>query len=193
MATNDRDRGAFERIGESLGGLAGRMTGKATDMGMEVVGSLVGSAAGVLGDWWSTPAARDATRTFGEAEDRACRDHFHAASPQASPSSPRDSDGDDVRYDDARPMYQYGHTARQNPAYRGRSFREVEPELERAWTGDATTGKRPWTEVRDYVAFGFRPVDDVLRDTREAGMRAQGGGSADEHDIHTRARDVPEM
>jgi hypothetical protein len=184
MATKDRDRGAFEKIGETLGGFAGRAAGRATDMGMEVIGSLVGSAAGVLGDWWSTPAARDATRTFGGDEDRACRGHFTARGDAA----PADA------YDDARPMYQYGHTARQNPAYRGRSFREVEPELERAWTGDATTGKRPWTEVREYVAFGYQPAaGDVLRETREAGMRAQGGGTADDHDIRSGARDVPEM
>ena len=190
MATNDRDRGAFERMGESLGGFAGRMTGRATDMGMEVIGSLVGTAAGVLGDWWSTPAAADASRTFGDAQDRACREHFGAAAKPAADATTTSS----YDLDDARPMYQYGHTARQNPTYQGRSFREVEPELERAWTGDVTTGQRPWAEVRDYVAFGYQPAaGDVLRETREAGMRAQGGGSADDRDIRTGARDVPEI
>jgi hypothetical protein len=174
----ENEKGAFEKIGETVGGLAGRAAGRATDMTMDVVGSIFGGAAEVLGDWWSTPSAREAGRSFGEEQERAARQHFDQSAPRA-----------DRAYDTARPLYQFGHVAAHQPDYQGRSFREVEPDLERAWGEAQRSRYGDWPEVRDYVGRGFDLRAEVTRETREAGIRAQGGGSADEGEIRIEARD----
>ncbi|HEX2095244.1 MAG TPA: hypothetical protein VHG28_22800 [Longimicrobiaceae bacterium] len=151
MRQSDNDKGTFEQLGESIGGLAGRMAGQATDMTMNVVGSIFGAAVDTLGQWWSSPAAEQAGRSFGEEQDRSCRQHFDRTTGSTGTRS----------YDSIRPLYQFGHVARQNPDYRGRGFREVEPELERAWTEAQTTRYGPWPEVRSYVGFGYDPSEGI--------------------------------
>jgi hypothetical protein len=65
-------------------------------------------------------------------------------------------------FERARPGYQLGHVARQNPAYKGRSFTEVEPELRKVWEsraqtqGSAYDSSSSWPEVRGYVDFAYQ-------------------------------------
>jgi hypothetical protein len=65
-------------------------------------------------------------------------------------------------FERARPGYQLGYVARQNPAYRGRSFSEVEPELQRVWESRSKTHGSPagstssWPEVRGFVDFAYQ-------------------------------------
>jgi hypothetical protein len=176
------ERGGFEQlgeqIGETLGETAGRMAGRATDAAMNVAGTLFGSALESLGDWWTTDQAKDAGRSFGDDQDRQARVHFEAK-----------AEGGASGYDDARPLYQFGHVAAHNPDYAGRSFRDVEPQLERAWREEQTTRYGDWPRVREYVGHGFEQRAETLRQTREAGMRAQGGGSSAEADIRVSSRD----
>ncbi|HEX7241345.1 MAG TPA: hypothetical protein VF263_13805 [Longimicrobiaceae bacterium] len=151
--SDDKGKGTFEQIGETMGGIAGRAAGQATDAAMGiaagVAGTLFGTAASALGQWWSTPAAAEAGRSFGEEHDRRSREHFE--------STARGAGGGARSYESARPLYQFGHVARRNPGWQGRSFREVEPELERAWTEDQSTRYGSWTEVRSYVGYGYDP------------------------------------
>lgn len=154
MAQSDRDRdGAFEQLGEAVGGAAGRAAGRAADMAADVAGNVAstvfGTATRMLGDWWGGPDAERASRSFADRDDRTYREHFTASAGGATESS-RVRD-----YDTARPLYRFGHTARHNPEYQGRSFREIEPELERAWEGEASTRYGPWPEVRGYVGFAY--------------------------------------
>lgn len=64
-------------------------------------------------------------------------------------------------FEAARPGYQFGYVARQNPAYRGRSFDDVEPELRRAWESGspekaASGPPGSWPEVRGFVDFAYQ-------------------------------------
>lgn len=65
------------------------------------------------------------------------------------------SSGRTRSYDDARPLYQFGHMARQNPDYQGRAFNDVEPDLQRHWGNEQTQQHGPWPEVRGFVEFGY--------------------------------------
>ena len=109
---------------------------------MSAVASAVGAVMSQLDEWWSSAEAEQAAGSFGDAEDRASRDHFE--------SSSRGSD-----YGRARTHYHFGHVARHNPGYRGKSFREVEPELERAWSEAGRERFGDWPDVRERVEFGY--------------------------------------
>lgn len=71
-------------------------------------------------------------------------------------------------FERAKPGYQLGYVARRNPAYRNRSFSEVEPELKRVWetrakTEGGTSGSTSsWPEVRGFVDFAYQQ-DDARR------------------------------
>jgi hypothetical protein len=78
--TQDRREGPFEQLGEAVGGGLGKAAGRAHDMAANAVGSVVGSAMQALGSWWATPDAQRASSSFGDAEDRACREHFTSRS-----------------------------------------------------------------------------------------------------------------
>jgi hypothetical protein len=174
----DRNRGGFEKLGESLGEAAGRMAGRATDAAMSVAGSIFGAAVDVLGDWWGTDEARRAAGSFGPEQEQGARAHFEAS-----------AGGPGRSYDESRTLYQFGHVAAHNPDYAGRSFRDVEPQLERAWREDQTGRFGAWTEVRGPIGHGYEQRAASLHETREAGMRAQGGGTSAEADIRRSSRD----
>jgi hypothetical protein len=142
----ERSEGPFEQIGEAVGGTLGKVVGRANDAAMNVAGSLLGSAMQTLGDWWSTPAADQASRSFGEREDRACRDHYTTRAQAQKP--PKD-------YESARPVYQFGYVAGRNPEYQARPFDRVEADLERAWASVGRDRFGEWPEVRDQVGFGY--------------------------------------
>lgn len=69
-------------------------------------------------------------------------------------------------FERAKPGYQLGYVARQNPAYRNRSFNEVEPDLKRVWESRAKTvsssgpgaqgSTDAWPEVRGFVDFAYQ-------------------------------------
>lgn len=144
MTENKKDQGTFESVGEAVGGLAGKAAGRATDMAMDVASSLIGAAGEALGGWWSGADPSRVAQSFTGETDRNCREHYRGRRAGAS---------DD--YESARPLYQFGYVARHNPEFRNRSFREVEPELERAWKGEPTSRYGSWSEVRDYVGYGY--------------------------------------
>lgn len=133
------DKGNLQKIGEGLGGLAGQ----AADNAAGVLGSLASS----MGSLWAQAAGGrspgSVRATFTAEHDRACREHFGAQAPAA-----------DAGYERARPLYQWGHVAGQNPDYQGRSFEEVEPELRRHWD-DHARGHGEWPEVRGFVRYGY--------------------------------------
>lgn len=134
--------GDFRKIGEGLGGLVGQ----AADAAAGMLGSMMSS----MGGWWAQAAnQQQAARSFGEEQERACRNHFEASA-RGGAGVEGASD-----YERVRPLYQLGHVAGRNPEYRGRGFEEVEPELRRAWSGEQEKRYGSWPEVRGYVDFGF--------------------------------------
>jgi uncharacterized protein (TIGR02271 family) len=57
------------------------------------------------------------------------------------------SSGD--RWEDAEPGYRYGYEMRDQPAYRGRSWNEVEPDLQRDWSGRYPS--TPWDRAKESI------------------------------------------
>lgn len=148
MAEDRKDReGAFEKVGEAMGGLAGKAAGRGMDMATNVAGSIMSTAAGVLGGWWATADANRAAASFDQRSDEACRTHFRETS-SATGARAR-------TYDQSRPAYEFGHLAGQNPDYQGRSFDQVERDLESAWERAGRERYGDWPDVRGYVGFGF--------------------------------------
>jgi hypothetical protein len=155
--SQNKDKGTFERMGETVGGFAGQAAGRATDTVMNLAGSVFGPAAQQLGDWFTGPDANRAASTFDADRDRACRQHYTSRASTGSGSTGASGGTRAGGYESTRPLYQFGHLAGQNPDYQGRSFREVEPELERAWSQGMGERHGRWSEVRDYVGFGYDP------------------------------------
>jgi hypothetical protein len=143
----DKNSGPFEQIGETVGGTVGKAVGRANDMAMSAAGSLLSSAIGTLGDWWGSADAQQASRSFGEGADQACRRHFDSSA-GARAVGQRD-------YESARPLYEFGFVASTNPEYQSRPFDRVEADLEKAWEQLGRDRYGDWSEVRDQVNFGY--------------------------------------
>jgi hypothetical protein len=143
MNDNSSDKGNFERVGETMGGVAG----KVTDTAVDLMGSIMKTAASTFGGWWSRSTPDEAVRSFSPEQDKSCRTHFE--------NRRREQKSDSTSYDAVRPLYQFGHLAGSNPDYQGRSFEEVETDLQRAWTPEYTTAFGEWSNVRDYINTGY--------------------------------------
>ena len=150
--SKERESGPFEQIGETMGSTVGKMVGRANDMAAGMASSLLGSAVETLGDWWAQ-GAEQAARSFGDREERACREHFTARARSrpdsgAGRKAPKD-------YESARPLYEFGYVAGRNPEYQERPFDRVEADLERAWASLGRERFGDWPEVREEVRFGY--------------------------------------
>jgi hypothetical protein len=149
MANQSGDKGNFERVGESVGSVAGKMTDTAVDL----MGSMVRTAASMFGGWWSRNTPDEATASFTAEHDNTCRNHFENVRRNARNQSTTSTSH--TSYDTVRPLYQFGHLAGGNPDYQGRSFEEVETDLKRTWTPEYTTAFGEWSNVRDYINTGY--------------------------------------
>jgi hypothetical protein len=104
------------------------------------------------------------TASFSTDRDTECQRHFSAQA----------QGGGTVRsYDQARPLYQLGHMAGQNPDYQGRSFDQVEMDLQRGWGGEQQSRYGSWPDVRGFVQFGYQGAS---RGGAGSGSTGGGGG-----------------
>ena len=142
MTQGSSDKGNFERVGEGVGSVAG----KAADTAVDLMSSMLRTAATTFGGWWERSTPDEAARSFGAEQDRTCRTHFENLHRTADAGS---------SYETVRPLYQFGHLAGSNPDYQGRSFDEVENELQQAWSADNSNRYGDWSKVRAYVNQGF--------------------------------------
>ncbi len=142
MADRNSDKGNFERVGESVGSV----TGKVADTAVDLMSSMIKTAASTMGGWWSRNTPDEVMRRFTPETDNSCRTHFEQVRREGRAKAD---------YDAVRPLYQFGHMAGSNPDYQGRSFEEVESDLQRTWTPEYTTAFGEWTNVRDYINKGY--------------------------------------
>jgi hypothetical protein len=142
MADRNSDKGNFERVGESVGSV----TGKVADTAVDLMSSMIKTAASTMGGWWSRNTPDEVMRRFTPDADNTCRNHFEQVRREGRAKAD---------YDAVRPLYQFGHMAGSNPDYQGRSFEEVEGDLQRTWTPEYTTAFGDWTNVRDYINTGY--------------------------------------
>jgi len=159
------NQGNMQKIGEGLGGLMGQ----AADNAMGMFGAMMNN----MGGWWAQAGnpqggqgGGSVQASFNSEADSRCRTHFEAHGRTASSSAGSTTGGVHVdatatsaprtrSYEDARPLYQFGHMARQNPEYNGRAFRDVEPDLQRHWGTDQSEKHGSWPDVRGFVEFGY--------------------------------------
>ncbi len=133
--------------GEGVGGVAGVAAGAAIGSAAGPVGTVIGAIAGAIGGWWAGKEMVDrAAAGYSTGADSEFRNRFES---QQSESGGRTS------YDDARPFYELGYVAAQNPEYSGKPFDEIEPSLRRGWNSDLEQQYGSWNDVRGWVSDAY--------------------------------------
>lgn len=95
---------------------------------------------------------------FAPDDDRLYRSHFQHANRLA-----------DRPYEQARPAYRLGQLAASDPATTGRSFDEIERDLENGWL-NVRTASGDWASVREFARAGFdRERQGKIADTTPSG------------------------
>lgn len=131
-----------ENVGEATGSFLGGVGGMALGIAAGPVGAVIGAIAGAAGGWWAGKGVADA---FTDKDYAAYRAHY-AASPDYMA---------DRSYDQVTPAYVAGHLAGRNPDYAGRTFDQIEPDLQRVWGEDFARKHGPWPAVRGYARAAF--------------------------------------
>jgi len=129
--------------------IAGGVVGAGAGLSMGIVGGpvgmLIGALAGAVGGWWATDKITEDTGTYDDNEDLWFRKHFESPEYQLA----------DRSFEEVRLAYAYGHLAAGNPAYRGRSFTDVESELGRDWARGLQPRHGEWSTARRYAQVGY--------------------------------------
>jgi hypothetical protein len=142
QATGEHKKSDAENLGEGAGTFLGGVGGMALGVTGGPVGLVIGAIAGAAGGWWAGHRVADA---FTEQDHVAYRAHY-AASPDRLA---------DRTYDQVTPAYVAGHLAGKNPDYAGRTFDQIEPDLQRAWGDDFARKYGQWSAVRGYARAAF--------------------------------------
>ena len=61
----------------------------------------------------------------------------------------------DLTFERVRPAYRLGHLAARHPAYRGRSFDDVERDLAAGWSGEQLARHGEWSAMRRYARAAY--------------------------------------
>lgn len=151
---DNRCRSHFEAQGRAqggtgggVGGATGSMSGGGASGSMHASGSTGGASSGMGG------GASGGISAHGSTQGRA------------------------RSYEEVRPLYQFGHMAGQNPDYQGRSFNEIEGDLQAHWGSEQSQQHGSWPEVRGFVEFGYAGHQSGGSSSGGAsgGMNASGG------------------
>jgi hypothetical protein len=134
-----------DEIGEAVGGISGVLTGAALGSLGGPIGTIIGGIAGAVAGWWAGKAISEAASHVTTDDEEFYRTHY-----ERSPNRLADRS-----YEEIRPAYQLGHLAGRNPDYQGRTFEDVEPELQRGWTTDVSARHGDWQQVRPYARDAF--------------------------------------
>lgn len=135
------------KVGEGVGGVSGIVTGAAIGSIGGPAGTVIGAIAGAVGGWWAGKEVSNAATTYTENHDTQYKSHFNSQSSE--------SRGRFGSYDKARPLYQLGHVAAQNPDYRGKNFDQIEPDIKRGWNKDMEQQYGSWNDVRGTVGSAY--------------------------------------
>ncbi|HEX8670546.1 MAG TPA: hypothetical protein VF710_01585 [Longimicrobium sp.] len=101
---------------------------------------VLGGLALAGGAYWAGKKALEAV-SEGKEEETHYRRHYESHPARTT-----------VAYPQARTYYVVGYTAARNPAYTGRSFDEVEPEIRRGFTGSRAG---TYESMRDFCRYGY--------------------------------------
>lgn len=152
-------------VGASVGGAAGALAGAAAGtLTAGPIGTIIGAIVGAVGGGWAGLATAQDARPSDE-DEAYYRSHYGTAAAEQA----------DASYERARPAYHLGHLAAHNPDYYGRSFDEVERDLQRGWHDDVRTRHGEWTAVRPYARAGYDRASVRVRERMRTAAHISGG------------------
>ena len=143
LGKHDSNPSAGDQVGEAAGGISGVLAGAAIGSVGGPVGTLIGGIAGAIGGWWSGRAVSEAAGAITHDDDGYYQKHYESSSKLA-----------DRSYEQARPAYHIGHLAGNNPDYQGKSWDQVEPDLQKGWS-QSGSAHGDWNTVKSYASEGF--------------------------------------
>jgi hypothetical protein len=141
-ATPDKVKTDAQNVGEGSGAFLGAVTGMTLGVAGGPIGLVLGGIAGAVGGWWAGHGVADA---FTSKDDVAYRTHYESSPGRLA----------DRTYEFVSPAYAAGHLAGRNPEYAGRSYEEIEPDLQRGWSSDVAKQHGEWPAVRSYARTAF--------------------------------------
>ncbi|MDP9348050.1 MAG: hypothetical protein M3P24_02760 [Gemmatimonadota bacterium] len=115
---------------------------------------VLGGLALAGGAYWAGKKVYEAVSESNE-EETHYRTHYEAHPARTT-----------VTYPQARTYYVVGYTAARNPAYYGRPFDEVEPEIRRGFTGSRA---QSYESMRDFCRYGYERGHGRTRGTGSSG------------------------
>ena len=142
QGTPARTRKDAETVGESSGSFLGAVAGMSVGAIGGPVGLVLGGIAGAVGGWW---AGHGIAEAISNDDDEYFRGDYERSPDRLA----------DRAYESVRPAYVAGHLAGRNPDYRGRSFEEVERDLEGAWSPEVVRQAGEWRVVRGHARTAF--------------------------------------
>lgn len=162
LGKHDSNPDAADLVGEAAGGVTGVLTGAAIGSLGGPVGTVIGGIAGAIGGWWTGRAISEAAESLTEDDETHFRSHYQSSSTRSA----------DRTYDHVRPAYHLGHIASRNPEYTGRTWGEVEPQLQRGWSDDVSRKHGSWDSMRGFAQEGYTRGTSTLQ---RAGQRVAQG------------------
>ncbi len=160
---------AGRAVGEGVGGIGGFAAGAAIGSLAGPIGTVIGAVAGAVGGWWAGREVAESAAGYSGDADTHHRSRFELGQDTTR--------GDFASYDHARPLYQLGYVAAQNPDYHGRSFNDVEPDLKRGWSPDMENQYGSWDNARGAVNSAYDSAREAEVERQE--MNADAVGTAD--------------
>ncbi|CAN5737255.1 hypothetical protein BH23GEM6_BH23GEM6_07000 [soil metagenome] len=131
--------GAAPAIGRNAE-LAAEKLGQALHAVARPLAAILGVIAGTVGGWWKKAA--EERHELPSHHEQACRTHF------ATVTLPPPG----MTFEKARTGYELGYLASRNPTYRGRSFVEIEPDLQLGFGPDRAA---EYDDLRDFASYGY--------------------------------------
>ena len=163
---------AAEKAAAPTGAAAGALAGgTAGTLIAGPIGTAIGAIAGAVGGWWAG-AGVEKDAELPPRYETYYRTHYEASAPAGG------------SWERARPAYQLGHIAAANPSYRGRSFADIETDLQHGWTRETAATAGDWQAVRDLARCGYEHRANSMLAERE-GMDS---GTADGASAHASKR-----
>lgn len=131
-------------VGVGTGAAGGAVAGAA--VGGAIAGPVGAAVGGAVGAVAGAYAGKGAAELINPSEEEAYwREQFRRR--------PYAREGRD--YERYAPAYRYGWEAAISPSFSGRSFEDIEPELERGWAASRERGRPQWREIREASRDAF--------------------------------------
>jgi len=147
-------------VGVAGGATGGALAGAAIGAVGGPVGAAIGGAIGAVAGGLGGKAAAEAVNPTEE--DAYWRDNY-----SKRPYARKDSG-----YDTYAPAYRYGWESASRKEFTGRSFEDVEPELQKNWSTYRGPAQTEWRDVRDATRDSFDRVRGRMRGAAATGSMA---------------------